>query len=84
MGEIESTVFTSSGEGYFSSRYNIEESAFEFRFGIDDEWDELLKVSFKRKEEYEDFLKAFKIFRYMIEFDNIIDYEHFIQKIGTI
>lgn len=82
MGEIESMV-KSNGEFYFTSVYDVEESKFIFTISKvgDSISQESMNVWLKNEKDYFEFIKAFRLFRYMIELENTYDTDKFYEQL---
>jgi len=85
MGEIGVVVKKQGKEFYFSSNYNLERSEIVFEVEVYASGDKKsIKVALEKIEDYNDYIKAFCLFRYMIRFSNVFDVEYFIQQLQTL
>lgn len=83
MGEIEAIVKKNEEEFYFSDSYDVENRSFKFLIHNNNK-EYQLTISLKRQEDYEEFTKAFLVFRAIIEIQNLMDINHFMQILGEI
>lgn len=84
MGEIEAIVKKNEEEFYFSDSYDVENRSFKFLIHNNNNKEYQLTISLKRQEDYEEFTKAFLVFRAIIEIQNLMDINHFMQILGEI
>ncbi|MCB6608539.1 hypothetical protein V3C10_02360 [[Clostridium] symbiosum] len=83
MGEVEATIKKNEEEFYFSDSYDVENRSFKFRIHNDNK-EYQLTISLNRQEDYEEFTKAFLVFRAIIEIQNLMDITHFMQLLREI
>lgn len=83
MGAVEATIKKNDERFFFSDSYDVESRSFRFRIHSNNE-EYQLSTSLKRQEDYEEFTKAFLVFRAIIEMQNFMDMSHFIQLLREI
>lgn len=83
MGEVEATIKKNEEEFYFSDSYDVENRSFRFRIHNDNK-EYQLTISLNRQDDYEEFTKAFLVFRAIIEIQNLMDITHFMQLLREI
>ncbi|MBQ8326999.1 MAG: hypothetical protein IJX86_07980 [Lachnospiraceae bacterium] len=84
MSEVYFVVLTSSGEAELTSKYDIGKGAVVFEVCDENKQEYIIEVSLKEKNDYDIFVKAFKLFRYMMEYNYLMNYEHLRLKLEEI
>ena len=79
MNEIEMTACMEGKKFYLSFRYDFEKRAVVFEKSIAEmRENDVLEVFLKSKEDYEEFVRAFKVYRSVWGFLSTVDYDHFV------
>lgn len=85
MNEVMMKVYNAGKEFCFSAMYDLDKSAIVFeRFECGTQDRDVIEVVLKKKEDYQEFVRAFRVYRGILYFQSSLDCEHFMRTLETI